>query len=239
MMTVYARTTEFEAESGVPTCVVLPTPGRGRLDHFVIQQVLEGGDDDGYSFRIYDRKGACQNASDLHTLNGEVDDVTSGEGGKCVIQTVGAHNLSPGDTIELKHVTVADQSESEIVHEAAGINVTHTVTAILSEDSVLTDVNFTVNGLGGRWQTTPEVYATDSPVVHQLFPTGTADAETVAASAGGVYVSDEIDKHYENQDNQDVYARRVATALYLEITPAGSGTKSFRINMSLQSLAIL
>lgn len=208
-MATYSRTIEFTAESGVAKCVELPAPSRGTLDRLLIKQV--SGTDAGFTYTLYDRKGACTNASDLHTLNGLVSGIAD-NGGKCRITTDAAHGLQVGDTIEVKNNSVS------------GHNVTHTVTAVPDEDVVDTDVNYGGANSGGRWQTTPEVYATNDSVMHEVMA-----LVTVNGGGGGVSRNFAIERYYENQDNQSVTARRRATMLYLQITPTGTGNKDFQV----------
>ncbi len=209
-MGIYSRDVVAESvPAGEPFCIVLPAPMRGALDRLIVKQTT--GDDDGYSFNLYDRKGACVGASDLHTTNGEVTAITEGGGTKALIEAE-AHELTLGATIEVKGSDVTSY------------NTTHTVIEIVSEDTVLTDIDYTADGSGGRWQTTPEVYATRNPVIHVLL-----GPISVAGGGSGLYQNFNVGQSYENRDNQNLTARRRASALYLEITTVDVGDKNFEI----------
>lgn len=211
-MATYSNEVEFEAVAGVATAVELPAPMRGELDRLIVKEI---GADDGFDFTVFNRKGACANASDLHTKNGEVSSIADNGSGDCRITTSAAHGLKPGDKIEVKGNSVASH------------NVTHTVAAVISTTVVDTDIVYGGANTGGRWQTEPEVYPTRDPDMYALF-----GSQTVAPSAGG-YKNFDIDQFYENRDNQSVTARRRAQALWLEITPGGAGTKLFQVSYTV------
>ena len=195
----YSRIVPFVGEAGTPVCVELPVPPRGTLDRLIITQI-SGTPGTGDAI-IYDRKGACAGETDLNVdESGIVDSVTTAAGNASVEFTE-AHNLKVGDTFEIKECDVADY------------NVTHTVTAVTSDVIVVTDVSYTSDGSGGVWQTSPFL-PTTNPDSHIIYE-GTLSSGSMKAH--------DIDRSYENRDNQSETLRTRYQALWLELTPENSG----------------
>ena len=196
----YSRIVEFSATTPTKTCVELPACPRGMLERLVITQLT--GTSAGGDFKVYDRKGACANANDLNvSLSGGVTSVADSSG-QARITTDADHGLKVGDTIEVKGNTVS------------AYNVTHTVTVVVSATEVDTDIAYTSGGTGGLWQTSPYL-ETRNPASHVVF-NGTV--------ASGSFADYNIDRGYENRDNQSETMRARYQALWLEFEPDQTGT---------------
>lgn len=235
-MSIYSREISFSAATGVHTCVVLPCHMRAALGHMMIKQI--GGDEDGFVFAVYDRKGACPSAIDLYVIGGAITSVTDNGSGKCRF-TVTADDmvdLRVGDTVEVKRVEYTTGEDSYSYDPIAAYNVLdHVVTAIHSTTEFDTDQDYPgVDGEGGMWQTAPEVFPTVDPDVHLVVNDANGDPITVA---GAKWTSEFQDLLYQNRDNQSTTARRMASALYLDIRPLGTGSeeKDFVISYTAQA----
>lgn len=211
-MSTYSKELVCEAVGGKVHSFALPAPTAGLIDRLIIQQ--SSGADDGYSYTLFDRRGACADLGDLHVQGGEVISVTNA-GGQARVLCGAAHNLQVGDTIEIKG---SDQ---------AAYNVTHTVLTVVNATAVITSVNYTADGAGGLWQTSP-LLPTVNPAAHAVLgPT------TVAGGAGGLSAVHAVQRCYANRDNQDATSRRRATSLYLSLTPGGAGPKNFTVSYTI------
>ena len=209
----YSRIVEFSGTASTKTCVELPACPRGLLEKLVITQLT--GTAAGGDFNVYDRKGACANANDLNvSLSGGVTSVGNSSG-QAQITTDAAHGLKVGDTIEVKGNTVS------------AYNVTHTVTVVVSETEVDTDIAYTSGGTGGLWQTSPYM-PTRNPASHVVF-SGTVSS--------GSFANHNIDRGYENRDNQSETMRARYQALWLEYEPDQTGT--FEVAITTESDAML
>jgi hypothetical protein len=202
----YSRDVSFSAAGGVPTCVVLPVSMRGTLDRLIIRQVSGTGVT--FQFVVYDRRSACAGQIDLHVQGGDLVGGVN-NGGQVQFETEEDHNLKVGDTL---HVSESDVSGYNDQY--------HTVISVESDTEFTTDVAYSSDATGGIWQTPPlDEYPLLHPAVHRVF-SGSGLVDTT-------FESYDIDRNYENRDNQDVTARRRTSALYLEITPGGTGAKTW------------
>ena len=213
MATGYSRVVEFSGTSGTATCVELPAAPRGVLDRLIITQL--SGTSAGGTVSVFDRKGACANANDLNVEeSGEVTSIAD-SGGSASITFDAAHNLKVGDEIEIKGSSVS------------AYNTTHTVTSVTSDTVAVTDVAFTSGATGGFWQTLPFL-PTLNPVSHLVY--------SGSVSSGSLQAFD-IDRGYENRDNQDEFRRARYSALWLEYTPDQNGT--FEVAVTTESDGII
>lgn len=200
MASGYSRIVTVDGTTSVPQCVELPAPPRGVLDRIIVTQVdgVAGVGD----ITIYNRKGACSVANDLNVdESGQVVAITN-SGGKAAIETDAAHNLKVGDTIEIKGNTVA------------AYNTTHTVESITSDTVVVTDISYTSDGTDGYWQTSPFL-PTNNPASHLVYS---------GSLVSGSLQAFDIDRGYENRDNQSETMRSRYSALWAEFTPGSSAT---------------
>jgi hypothetical protein len=203
----YSRTVQFSAAGGSTVCVELPMPPRGTIDRIIITQT--SGTAVNAPFKIYDRKGASSVANDINVTNsGSITSITTSSG-SCLVETALDHGLIPGDTFEIKGATVT------------AYNTTHTVVSVTSDTEVVTDISYSSDeGAGALWQTTPFI-PTVAPVTHLVV------SDTKEST--GDYTSFGLARPYENRDNQSPVLRSRYWALWLEITPASSGAKTWEI----------
>jgi hypothetical protein len=216
MPAAYSRIVQFSSASASPICVRIPSPPRGKLTRLTLKRT--GGASLTGTFTIYDRKGACAGETDLNVrLSGDVATVVT-SGGKARVAFTDAHGLYVGDTFEIKESSIA------------AYNVTHTVTSIVDDDTVVTDVNYTADGAGGLWQTLPFLPTRD-PSGHIVF-TG-----TVAAAATTVHVN--LDIPYENRDNQNEVTRIATGALWLEFTASAVTAATWELGFTVHSVSFV
>lgn len=199
MASGYSRVVPFSIICGTPACVELPMPPRGELDRLIITQV--SGDPEAATINVYDRKGACIAASDLNvTESGTVSDY--GVSGPTTTVSFNAnHTLQVGDQFEVKG---SDRPEYNVIHE---------VTSVVNATDVVTDVTFTDESTGGRWQTLP-FDPTNRPVSHLIL--------TAGVLAGEDYIAFDINRAYENKDNRSETMRSRHSALWLEFLTVGA-----------------
>tara|TARA_R110000751_G_scaffold83600_1_gene167703 strand:- start:2756 stop:3397 length:642 start_codon:yes stop_codon:yes gene_type:complete len=205
MASGYSRIVTVNGTAATAQCVELPTPPRGTLDRIVVTQtsgVAGVGD-----ITIYNRKGACSVANDIHVAESGTISTVADNGGVALVTTAADHNLIAGNTFEVKGCS------------QAAYNVTHTVTAVVSPTVVVTDVTFTVGGTGGLWQTSPYI-PTSNPASHLIY--------SGSLAAGSLQAFD-IDRGYENRDNESETMRSRNTALWAEFTPATTATYEIAI----------
>ena len=195
----YSRVTQFAGVAATPICVELPLPPRGNLDRVILTQLT--GTPGAGTVVIYKRKGACSLENDLNVdESGVVSTVLTAAGDASVTFTAD-HNLKVGDTFEVKGCTVT------------AYNVTHTVASVTSPTVVVTDIAYTSDGADGFWQTSP-FNPTNNPASHIVY-SGTI--------ASGSLQAFDIDRGYENSDNQSETMRARYQALWAEVTPAETG----------------
>lgn len=213
MASGYARVVSVDGVATETQCVELPTPPRGTVDRIIVTQLDGAGG--ASTIAIYNRKGACSVANDLNVdESGDVVDVTT-DGGQAAVQTDAAHNLKVGDTIEIKGCDVA------------AYNVTHTVTEVTSDTVVVTDIAYTSDGTGGLWQTSPFL-PTNNPASHLVY--------SGSLTSGSLQAFD-IDRGYENRDNQSETLRSRYSALWAEFTP--DVTASYEIAITCEADSII
>ena len=205
MASGYSRIVTVDGTAATAQCVELPTPPRGTLDRIIVTQtsgVAGAGD-----IAIYNRKGACSTANDINVNeSGEVTVVVT-SGGSAAVETDADHNLKVGNTFEIKGCDIA------------AYNVTHTVVEVVSATVVVTDIAYTSDGTGGLWQTLPFI-PTNSPASHLVYEG--------SLSSGSLQAFD-IDRGYENRDNQSETMRSRNSALWAEFTPATTATYEIAI----------
>jgi hypothetical protein len=206
MATGYSKIVSFTVICGIPACVELPMPPRGILDRVIVTQTsgdhLEEAD-----LNIYDRRGACISAVDLNVKSSGIVTDISDSGGFVLLETDVEHNLKVGDQIELKNSSQDNY------------NIIQTVTEVVSDTEVVTDVAFTIPGstpanVAVLWQTKP-FDATTAPITHLIY------AATKLTS--GDYIQFDINRAYENKDNQSETMRCRYSALWLEVLTVGGG----------------
>ena len=198
MASGYSRVVPFSIICGTPACIELPAPPRGELDRLIVTQ--KSGDPEAAVLNIYDRKGACLAATDLNVAeSGAVVAITNGMG-PTVVQFSDPHRLLVGSQFEVKGNSVA------------AYNASHTVTAVIDATTVVTDVAYTEDGVGGLWQTLP-YEPTHKPVTHLVL--------TANITSGVDYLAFDINRAYENQDNQSITMRTRHSALWLELLTTG------------------
>jgi len=204
----YSRVVEATVTGGVSNCVELPVPPRGVLERVIIKQT--SGTDVDFDFVVYNRKGACPTGIDLHVNGGAVTAVADNGGDAQLTLTTTqtypyGYDLAVGDKIYVKGTNVA------------AYNVVHTVASVDSTTQVTTDITYssaiTTNGV---WQDSePQVYNRNDPTMHIV-------NESTTGTAGNASANFDLERTYENADNQDITARRLATALWVDLQPAGS-----------------
>lgn len=210
----YSRIVEFDATASTPVCVELPAVPRGLLRRFVIKQV--SGTSANGSFTLYDRKGACSQATDLNVKESGTVTSVANEGGNAKITFGASTGLQVGDTIEIKGNSVADY------------NTTHTITAKVSDSVFVSDVSYTSAGSNGLWQTSPFMQ-TYAPLAHVVFTDNVSSGEF---SKYDIYIG------FENRDNQSETKRTRYQALWLEFTPSQTGTFQAAITTEADSAVL-
>lgn len=213
-MIPYSRIIEFSATGGVLTGIALEGPARGTLERLIITQV--SGVAVAAAFSLYDRRGAIANLNDINvTASGTVTSVVTASG-KAQVTFGAAHAMVPGALFDIKGSDVADY------------NVRHTVVTVVSPTVVVTDINYTSNGTGGYWQTAPltRSYNPASHLVHEGNVTSGVSSKEYA-----------LRKVYHNSDVRHQHQQAPNTALWLAITPAGTGSKLWQAAYTLVSNA--
>lgn len=188
------------------TCVSLGVHARGTLQRLIV--VKKTGTTQGGTVKVYDRRGACFGQPDLEVAgSGTISSIT--DSSSFVRMTAAsAHNLLVGDRIEFKGAAATTYP---------GV---HTVTSVVSPTAVNLNATYTA-GATGVWQTEPWIPT-------QLAPTHLVLSETLPAD--GELIMFDLNRGYENRDNQDPVTRRRAQRLWLEFTPAvGSGACTFEV----------
>lgn len=209
----YSRVTPFAGVASTPICVELPLPPRGVLERIILTQ-LDGTPGAG-TVDIYNRKGACAEEADLNVDESGVVSTVTDSGGDASVLFTADHNLKVGDTFEIKGCSVA------------AYNVTHTVASVTNSTTVVTDVAYTSNGADGFWQTSP-FNPTRNPASHLIY-SGTI--------ASGSLQAFDIDRGYENSDNQSETMRTRYQALWAEITPTQSGNYEIAATAEAEAVA--
>jgi hypothetical protein len=208
MSSGYSKVISFSVTCGTPAAIELPAPPRGVLERVILTQV--GGGAEAATCNIYDRKGACEAATDLNVAHSGVIAAVADASGFASVTTTAAHNLTVGDSVEFKNC-----SESTY-------NVLQTVTAVVSDTQFITDVAYvSPESAGALWQTAP-FNPTTQPITHLVY--------TFNKLSGTDYSSFDVQRSYENKDNQSNTMRRRASALWLEVLTVGTAeTLNFEI----------
>lgn len=213
----YSRVVEASVTGGVSNCIELPLPPRGTLERLIVKQTA--GTNVDFDFVVYNRKGACPTGNDLHCNAGTVTSIATNGGATQLTIVIDraypyGYKLNVGDEIYVKGSDVS------------AYNIVHTITSIDNDDGTLittSGIAYSAPGTGGYWQdNAPQVYVRSDPAMHIV------NAST-AGTAGNASANFDMDRTYENADNQDVTARRLATALWLDLQPSGSASKTFEI----------
>lgn len=206
MSSGYSKTVQCAVTRGSAAFVELPAPPRGKLERLIITQT--SGTSTGATINVYDRKGACIAASDLNVDASGTVSGSANTGGFLQITTASDHGLIAGDSVELKNCSVA------------AYNAVHTVTSVPSSSQLVLSVAHagavaSSNSAAVLWQTRP-LLATRKPVTHLVL--------TDTVSSGTNKVLFDIDRSYENRDNQNTYTRLRHSALWLEFITTGTAT---------------
>ena len=218
MSGTYSRVVEASVTGGVSNCVELPVPPRGVLDRLVVKQTDASAAVD-FDFIVYNRKGACPTGNDLHVNAGTVTSIGNNSGATqltIVIDQVYpyGHVLDVGDEIYVKGTSVT------------AYNIVHTITSIDNAGGTLittSGVAYSSAATGGYWQdNTPQVFPRHDPTMHLV-------NSSVTGTAGNASANFDMNRTYENDDNQDFTKRTQAQALWLDLVPGGSGAKTFEV----------
>lgn len=202
---MYSNEMQVTVTGGETNLVELPASLRGTLERLIIRQI---GADDGFDFRVLNRRGAVDGQIDVGANGGGID-VVADEGGKVRLGTDAAHELRRGDQV-LLNWTGTDLDR-----------VVGTVTAVVDDTTVDLDLDYTAVS-AGVWQTAPQVNDLLHPDCYLVIaPVTGATAES--------YAEFSIGSPYTNRDDQNFTARRNTSTLYLELDVAGSGDKVFEI----------
>jgi hypothetical protein len=212
MASGYSRIVTVDGTAATAQCVELPTPPRGTLERIIVTQ-LDGSAGAG-DISIYNRKGACSTANDLNVAESGSVLTVDDEGGFARVLFDADHNLIVGSTFEVKGCSTA------------AYNVTHTVTTVMSSTTVVTDVSYTVGGAGGLWQTPPFI-STSNPASHLIY--------SGSLTSGSLQAFD-IDRGFENRDNQSETLRSRHAGLWAEFTPATTATYEIAITCEADSI---
>lgn len=220
MAGTYSKTVEAAVTGGIANCIELPMPPHGILDRIIVKQTA--GAAVSYDFKVYARKGACERAADLYVNAGGVTAVAN-NGGQVQLTLSQdqyypyGYELAVGDELYVKGTNVS------------GYNLVHTIQSVDSATEFTTDISYT-SGIttDGIWQdSVPKVYPRRDPVMSLVL-------DTVSGTSGNASANFDIERAYENEDNQDVTKRTAKTALWLDLTPAGSGDKTFEIGYTTE-----
>jgi hypothetical protein len=211
MSASYTRELLVDAVGGTPVVAVLPAPTRGNLERLIIKQVE--GAAAAANFTVYNRRGACATEYDLHVKGGGIS-ASANNGGQAQFTTDAAHNLLPGDLVYIK-------GTGEATYDA----LYHTVDTVESSTVFTTTTAHASVVSAGIWQTPPlDEYPILDPVMHKIYEG--------SVTSGTAFEGFDLDRDYENRDNQDLTARRRGQALYLYLDPAGSGAQKWSVAIS-------
>jgi hypothetical protein len=248
MASEYSRVVAFSGNSNAIQALELPAPSYGTLDRFIITQTSPASNTGSGTFKVYDRRSACIGLTDLNVENsGTVSSITVtsnlflGEynGGADynigdIVSYAGAlwrrllgPNTGYAPGTEYWEATPISTPVDIVFSAAHGLkvgslfsikdcdiavyNTTYTVTSITSSVAVTVSASSASATAitAGVWQTTPFNPRT-SP------PTSLVYAGTV--TAGTTFQAFDLNRGYENKDNQDINLRSRHTGLWLEFT---------------------
>lgn len=198
MASEYSRVVAFSGNSNAIQALELPAPSYGVLDRFIITQTSPASNTGSGTFKVYDRRSACIGLTDLNVTNSGSIVSISNASGQLTIVFSAPHNLIAGNSFLIKDCETADY------------NITYTVASVASTTSVIVSSGITGGSeTTGVWQTLPFNPRT-SP------PTSLVYAGTV--TAGTTFQEFNLNRGYENKDNQDINLRSRHTGLWLEFT---------------------
>lgn len=216
MSTVATRTIVFNSDGVTPTCVEVGVPRQGRLARIALS--LQSGSLTGGTLYLYDRKGACQDQLDLNTDASGFAEIADAAG-LVEVTTPVPHGILPGVIVEFKGPPRAEYP------------LLYTVVAIPSETTFVLDTPYVAPADPlGLWQTKP------------LFPTLNAINHLVVVESipvsGELWV--ELNRAYQNRDNQSEKLKQLTSALWLEYVPqVGSAPAVFQFSYTTQTHAIV
>jgi len=216
MSTVATRTILFDSDGVAPTCAQLGVPTYGRLSRFALS--LGVGTITGGTLYIYDRKGACQNELDLNTKASGFATIANA-GGLVQVTAPVDHRVYPGDMVEFKG---PPRAEYPAVYQ---------VLTIPSSTVFVLDTPYVAPADPlGLWQTAP-MFPTLNPINHVVV--------VEAVPATGELLLLELNRAYQNRDNQNELLRQMTPALWLEYIPqGGSGAATFQFSYTTQPHAV-
>jgi len=213
MAGTYSRVVEASSiTGGVSNCIELPIPARGTLDRLILKQTAGTGVD--FDYTVYNRKGACPTGNDLHVNAGTVTLIDNNSGATQLTITHDqfepyGYKLEVGDQLYVKGTS------------RDWYNIVHTITSVDNAGGTLittSGVDYSLGGTGGYWQDNePQVFPRHDPTMHLVTTENTG-------TAGNASAHFDMNRVYENDDNQDVTKRTQATALWLDLQPAGSAS---------------
>ena len=197
MASEYSRVVAFSGNSNAIQALELPAPSYGTLDRFIITQTIPVGSTLGSgTFKVYDRRSACIGLTDLNVANSGSIVSISNASGQLTIVFNAPHNLIQGVSFLIKDCDTADY------------NITYTVVSVASTTSVIVSSGITGGSeTTGVWQTIPFNPRTSPPT--SLVYSGTV-------TAGTTFQAFDLNRGYENKDNQDINLRSRHTGLWLE-----------------------
>jgi len=203
MASEYSRVVAFSGNSNAIQALELPAPSYGTLDRFIITQTSPTSNTGSGTFKVYDRRSACIGLTDLNVANSGSIVSISNASGQLTIVFNAPHNLIKGVSFLIKDCDTADY------------NITYTVESVASATSVIVSSGITGSSeTTGVWQTIPFNPRTSPPT--SLVYSGTV-------TAGTTFQAFDLNRGYENKDNQDINLRSRHTGLWLEFTSASLG----------------
>jgi phage-related tail fiber protein len=203
MASEYSRVVAFSGNSNAIQALELPAPSYGTLDRFIITQTSPASNTGNGTFKVYDRRSACIGLTDLNVANSGSIVSISNASGQLTIVFNAPHNLIAGNSFLIKDCDTADY------------NITYTVASVASTTSVIVSSGITGGSeTTGVWQTIPFNPRTSPPT--SLVYSGTV-------TAGTTFQAFDLNRGYENKDNQDINLRSRHTGLWLEFTSASLG----------------
>jgi len=222
MAGTYSRVVEAAVTGGISNCIELPMPPRGTLDRLILKQTDSGTKYD-FDYTVYNRKGACPTGNDLYVNAGTIASVASNSGAAQFTITHDqfepyGYRLQVGDKLWIKGLSSAYNS-------AANGNTPHTILSVDNAAGTLISTNFSYAGAAtdGYWQDNdPKVFPIRDPAMHLVVTENTG-------TAGNVSANFDMNRVYENDDNQDFTKRTQATSLWLDLQPGTSGSQTFEV----------
>mgnify|MGYP006167940635 FL=1 len=198
MASEYSRVVAFSGNSNAIQALELPAPSYGTLDRFIITQTSPASNTGSGTFKVYDRRSACIGLTDLNVANSGSIVSISNASGQLTIVFNAPHNLIQGVSFLIKDCDTADY------------NTTYTVASVASTTSVIVSSEIEEEDeTTGVWQTIPFNPRTSPPT--SLVYSGTV-------TAGTTFQAFDLNRGYENKDNQDINLRSRHTGLWLEFT---------------------